>query len=75
MVMALMRLLNPERETIQTWTNTKSRRASESMKWMVRADCVPPSRLTAAGTAETNAGDRARPDQTSSGKRMKITPM
>jgi hypothetical protein len=46
-----------------TWTTRKSRRAPETKKCSVRADCRPPSALTAAGTAESKPGDRARPVQ------------
>jgi len=56
-----------------TWTMRKSRSAAETKKWRVRADWRPPRILTAAGTAESNAGESARPVQMMSGKRMKMT--
>src|SRR5271170_5421482 len=68
-----MRLLNPVRATIAMWTIRKSRRDPETKKCSVRADCRPPNALTAAGTAESNAGDIARPVQITSGNRTKIT--
>src|SRR5271170_1874984 len=68
-----MRLLNPVRATIAMWTIRKSRRNAETKKCSVRADCRPPSAVTAAGTAESKAGDIARPVQITSGNRTKIT--
>src|ERR1700733_570276 len=73
MIIALIRLLNPPRATMITWTTRKSRRDPETKKCSVRADCRPPSALTAAGIAESKAGDIARPVQITSGNRKKIT--
>ncbi len=68
-----MRFLNPARTIIVTWTTRKSTRNPETKKCSVRADCRPPSRLTAAGTAESKAGDKARPVQITRGNRTKMT--
>ncbi len=54
-------LLNPASATMVTWTTRNSRRNPETKKCSVRADCRPPSKSTAAGTAESKAGDKARP--------------
>ncbi len=72
-IIARMRLLNPARTTIAMWTMKKSSRNPETKKCSVRADCRPPSTLTAAGNAESKAGDSARPVQITRGNRTKIT--
>jgi hypothetical protein len=56
-----------------TWTMTKSRIAPETKKCRVRADCRPPSAVTAVGKTEAKAGDIASPVQIIRGKRTKIT--
>src|SRR5208282_2251111 len=72
-IIARVRLQNPARKIIATWTRRKSKRARETKKCSVRADCCPPSELTVNGNAETKAGDMAKPVQTTKGKRTKIT--
>jgi hypothetical protein len=73
-IMARVRVLNPAIHTIATWTTKKSTRALVMKKCSVRADCLPPSTLTAKGVAESNDGDRASPVQMTSGNRTKMTP-
>ena len=72
-IIARMRLRNPARTTIPTWTTRNKTRNPETKKCSVRADCRPPNKVTAAGTAETKAGDIASPVQITRGKRTKIT--
>src|SRR5665213_877633 len=74
-IIARMRVLNPARQTIRMWIRTKSRRKTETKKWIVRADCWPPNAVTTGGKADAIAGDIARPVQITRGNRTKITNM
>ena len=72
-IIARMRLLNPVRTTIATWTIRKSRRNAETKKCSVRADCRPPSAVDGRRNRgiEGRRHRQARPDY--SGNRTKIT--
>ena len=72
-IMARTRVQKPARTIMAMWTTRKRRASPEKKKCNVRADCRPPSRLTVAGSAESNAGERARPVQMTRGNRPKIT--
>src|SRR5262249_24101291 len=72
-IIARMRFVNPARLTITIWIRRKSTRNTDTKKWIVRADCWPPSTMTAPGNADAMAGDIARPVQITKGNRTKIT--
>src|SRR6185503_8514544 len=74
-IIAMTRVPNPANQTIATWTTRNATSATVTRKCSVRADCRPPSSVTVDGSAETNAGDIARPVQMTSGKSTKITRM
>src|SRR6185503_2114281 len=72
-IIAMTRAPNPANQTIATWTSRNATSDTVTRKCSVRADCRPPSVVTVDGTADTKAGDIARPVQMTRGNSTKIT--
>src|SRR6185369_1191631 len=54
-------LNGPARTTIRIWTRKKATSSHATMKWIDRADCLPPNRSISHGQAAFMAGDMVRP--------------
>src|SRR5262245_58729553 len=72
-IIAMTRGPNTAQQTIATCTTRNATSASDTRKCSVRADCRPPRIVTVDGSADTNAGDIARPVQMTNGNSARIT--